>query len=227
MLRRRDFHRQTPNRQSGKLKMQTSRTSTTSSCVKRRSSWSATFELERRLDTRDVRPKLDIVGITMFTLAKVATYASALPGVTVGTKWGRRTWQVGDQGFVWDRPLSKADIKRYGDADVPRGEILGVKVENLDAKDALLSMGLAGFFTIEHFNGYPAVLIELRLGLAVEVRQAIRDAWRTVAPIEPERATSKLAATTIFAMLPRTTTRSTITARSTANTRHRRDSASK
>jgi hypothetical protein len=92
---------------------------------------------------------------------------------------------VGDAGFAWDRPLSKADIKRYGDLEVPQGEILGVKVESLDAKDAILSIAPAGFFTIEHFNGYPAVLIELRLARPADVRRAIRDAWRTVSAKKP------------------------------------------
>lgn len=111
----------------------------------------------------------------------VEVYAKTLPGVTVGAKWGRRTWLVGDKGFVWDRPLSKADIKRYGNAAIPQGEILGVRVADLDAKDALLAIAPAGFFTIEHFNGYPAVLIELRLARAADVRHAILDAWRTLA----------------------------------------------
>ena len=122
----------------------------------------------------------------MFTLAAVDAYARTLPGVTVGTKWGRRTWQVGEVGFVWDRPLSKADIKRWGDTPLPQGEILGVKVENLDAKDALLEIAPAGVFTIEHFKGYPAVLIELKLARAAEVRRAILDAWRTVASELPK-----------------------------------------
>lgn len=111
----------------------------------------------------------------------VDVYAKTLPGVTVGAKWGRRTWLVGDKGFVWDRPLSKADIKRYGNAAIPQGEILGVRVADLDAKDALLAIAPTGFFTIEHFNGYPAVLIELRLARAADVRHAILDAWRTLA----------------------------------------------
>ncbi|MFN0248389.1 MAG: MmcQ/YjbR family DNA-binding protein [Kofleriaceae bacterium] len=117
----------------------------------------------------------------VFSAADVHTFASSLPGVTVGSKWNRRTWLVGDKGFVWDRPLTKADIKRYGDNPLPQGDLLGVKVEDLDAKDALLAIAPAGFFTIEHFNGYPAVLVELRLARPAEVRRAIVDAWRTVA----------------------------------------------
>ena len=116
----------------------------------------------------------------MITLAAVDAYASKLPGVTVGVKWGHRTWQIGDKGFIWERPLSKADLKRLGDDPVPQGDLLGVMVENLDARDALLEIAPAGFFTIEHFKGYPALLIELRLARSAEVRSAIHGAWSTV-----------------------------------------------
>jgi hypothetical protein len=114
------------------------------------------------------------------TLDDAAAIASGLPGVVVGTKWGNRTWMVGDRGFAWQRPFSKADLKRFGDETPPAGDILAVKVENLDAKDALLEMGLPGFFTIPHFNGYAAVLIELKRARVRDVRAAITDAWRTV-----------------------------------------------
>lgn len=124
------------------------------------------------------------------TIAAAAKYASSLPGVTVGTKWGNRTWMVGNQGFAWQRPLTKADIERFGDTPLPTGEILAVRVESLDAKDALLGMDLPGFFTIPHFNGYAAVLIELAKARAKDVRAAILDAHRTVAHTtsEPVRA---------------------------------------
>ena len=128
----------------------------------------------------------------MFSFAAVAAYARTLPGVTVGTKWGRRTWLVGDKGFVWDRPLGKTDIERLGPARVPSGEILGVRVENLDAKDALLQIAPPGVFTIQHFNGYPAVLVELRIARAADVRTLILDAWHHLAsPALRARLTAK------------------------------------
>jgi hypothetical protein len=117
-----------------------------------------------------------------FELDDVAALAGSLPGVVVGTKWGRHTWMVGDRGFAWQRPLTKADLKRLGDTTPPVGDIIAVRVDNLDAKDALLAIGPPGFFTIEHFNGYPAVLIELRLARARDVEAAIVDAWRAIAP---------------------------------------------
>ncbi|MEO7729916.1 MAG: hypothetical protein ABIY55_03010 [Kofleriaceae bacterium] len=114
-------------------------------------------------------------------LDDVAKLATGLAGVTVGEKWGNRTWMVEGKGFAWQRPFSKADLKRFGDETPPQGEILAVRVENLDAKDALLEIAPAGFFTIPHFNGYSAVLIALREARAKDVRAAILDAFRAVA----------------------------------------------
>jgi hypothetical protein len=114
------------------------------------------------------------------TIEDVAAFTSSLPGVVVGAKWGNRTWMIGERGFAWQRPFSKADLKRFGDDPIPQGDILAVRVENLDAKDALLELALPGFFTIPHFNGYAAVLIELRLARTADVHAAIEGAWRTV-----------------------------------------------
>ncbi|MBA3459571.1 MAG: hypothetical protein H0T46_06395 [Deltaproteobacteria bacterium] len=115
-------------------------------------------------------------------LDDAAAILDALPGVTVGTKWGNRTWLVGKRFFAWQRPFSKADLKRFGDETPPSGDILAVKVENLDAKDALLEMGPPGFFTIPHFTGYAAVLIELRKARIRDVRAAITAAHHSVTP---------------------------------------------
>ena len=119
------------------------------------------------------------------TFDDVDAFARQLPGVTVGMKWAHRTWMVDGKGFAWQRSFSKADLKRFGDETPPAGEILAVTVENLDAKDALLAMAPPGFFTIPHFNGYAAVLIELRLARTKDVRAAILGAFRTVASSLP------------------------------------------
>ncbi len=117
------------------------------------------------------------------TFKDVAAIADDLPGVTIGTKWRRKTWQVGDRGFIWERPLGKTDIERLGAAPIPQGDILGVRVESLDAKDALLAMALPGFFTIEHFNNFPGLLIELRKARKKDVRAAILDAHRAISAL--------------------------------------------
>lgn len=119
------------------------------------------------------------------TFKDVDRFATGLPGVTVGAWWGNRTWMVEGKGFAWQRPFSKADLKRFGDETPPAGEILAVRVESLDAKDALLEMAPPGFFTIPHFQGFPAVLIELRRARVADVRAAIRDAFTVVAASLP------------------------------------------
>lgn len=120
-------------------------------------------------------------------LSQVAAYCEDLDNVTVTAKWNHKTWAVNDRGFVWERPLSKADVKRYGDATPPSGELVAIITENLDAKDALLAMELPGFFTIEHFNNYPAVLVELRNAHVRDVKAAIRSAYQVVSAMSPPR----------------------------------------
>jgi hypothetical protein len=124
------------------------------------------------------------------TFDDVHAIVTKLPGVTVGTRWGSLTYLVGDKSFAWQRPFSKADLRRFGDETPPAGEILAVRVAGLDAKDALLAMEPRGFFTIPHFNGYAAILIELRRARLKDVRAAILDAYDAVAtqpPAKPPR----------------------------------------
>jgi hypothetical protein len=116
------------------------------------------------------------------TIDAAARLALELPEVTEGERHGRRTWFVGGKAFAWERPFSKADIKRFGAETPPAGPILAVAVDDLDEKEALLAAAPPGIFTIPHFNGYPAVLIELDVVRKRALREAIVDAWLAVAP---------------------------------------------
>jgi hypothetical protein len=111
----------------------------------------------------------------------VDAFVAELPDVGTGTSWGNTTYTVRNKVFAWRRPFSKADLKRYGDRTPPKGDILGVRVESLDAKDALLAMDLPGLFTIPHFDGFAAVLIELRKARAKDVRTLLAEAHRVTA----------------------------------------------
>lgn len=118
----------------------------------------------------------------MATLDDAADMAMALPEVIEGARWGKRTWFVKNKGFAWERPFSKADIKRFGDAPIPDGPILAVHVGDMDEKRAVLEAQPKGFFDIEHFKGYPAVLIQLNKVTKRALKEAVLDGWLACAP---------------------------------------------
>jgi hypothetical protein len=118
----------------------------------------------------------------MATLDDVARIASALPEVTEGERYGNRTWSVRGKAFAWDRPFSKADIRRFGDQTPPDGPILAVQVEDLGEKEAVLAANPDAFFAIPHFDGYSAVLIQLPKVSVRALRDALTDGWLTCAP---------------------------------------------
>ena len=77
----------------------------------------------------------------MATYEDVAAVALQLSDVTEGTKWRRRTWNVRGQGFAYERPLSKADLKGLGDEPAPEGPILGLRTEDLHEKTRVVGAG--------------------------------------------------------------------------------------
>ena len=122
------------------------------------------------------------------TPADVGEICLSLPEVEFGTSWGDRpTYLVpkGDKGrgFVLYRMPHKTAI------DPETGEmyddLLVIRTPGEADKLALVADEHLPFFTIPHFNGYNAVLVqESRLGeMSVEeLREVIEDAWRAVAP---------------------------------------------
>ena len=116
------------------------------------------------------------------SLDDVVAMVAALPEVSEGESYGRRTWFVRGKGFAWERPFSKADVKRFGDETPPDGDILAVRVEDLHEKEAVLAEGRPGFFTIQHFDGFAALLIQLKRARKRDVNEALVDAWLALAP---------------------------------------------
>src|SRR6266545_1476398 len=118
----------------------------------------------------------------MATIDDAAQMALALPEVTEGERWGNRTWSVRGKGFAWERPFSKADIRRFGDETPPEGSILAISVADLGEKEAMIAGNPKAFFTIPHFNGYAAILVQLKKVTAKALREALLDGWLACAP---------------------------------------------
>lgn len=117
----------------------------------------------------------------MATWDDVRRIALELPETSEEISRDLRHWRVKDKGFVWERPLRRADLEALGDA-APDGPILGARVEHLVAKEALLADDPSIFFTTPHFDGYPAVLVRLERTGIEDLREVIVEAWLARAP---------------------------------------------
>ena len=117
----------------------------------------------------------------MATWHDVRRIALSLPETSERLSRGLTQWRVKDKGFVWERPLRRADLEALGD-QAPDGPILGARVEHLVAKEALLADDPSIYFTTPHFDGYPAILVRLeRIGLE-DLHELIVEAWLARAP---------------------------------------------
>ena len=119
---------------------------------------------------------------------------SALPEVEFGTSWGDRpTYKVPTgpkgRGFVLFRMPHKTAV------DPVTGEmyddLLVIRTPSEVEKAALVEDDRLPFFTIDHFRGYNAVLVQQsRLGEidVDELAEIIEDAWLAVAPARLRKA---------------------------------------
>jgi hypothetical protein len=111
----------------------------------------------------------------------VAEIALGLPEVAEEPTFGNRAWKVRKKLFVWERPLRKKEVEGLGEA-APDGEILGVRVPDVEAKAALLASEPEVYFTTPHFDGYPSVLVRLERVPRADLEEAIVEAWLSRAP---------------------------------------------
>lgn len=117
----------------------------------------------------------------MATWDDVRRIALALPETTEQISRENLHWRVKDKSFAWERPLRRPDLQALGHA-APQGAILGVRVEHLGAKGALLAEDRDVYFTTPHFDGYPAVLVQLDHIELDELEEIIAEAWLARAP---------------------------------------------
>ncbi|MCW2613209.1 MAG: hypothetical protein JWN08_203 [Frankiales bacterium] len=65
-----------------------------------------------------------------------------------------------DRLFAWQRPLLKTELAALG-ATAPDGPLLGVRVADEAEKHAVIAERPECCLTTPHFDGYPAVLVQL------------------------------------------------------------------
>jgi hypothetical protein len=119
--------------------------------------------------------------VTVATWNDVRRIALSLPEASERSTRGVLEWRVKDKGFVWERPLRRADLEALG-ATAPDGPILAARVPDVGVQQALLADDPHVFFTTPHFNGYPAILVRLDRIDVPELDELVVEAWLTRAP---------------------------------------------
>jgi hypothetical protein len=118
----------------------------------------------------------------MATWDDVGRLALALPEVVADG----RSWRVRKKPIAWERPLRKGDLAALGfDPErepEPYGPVLGARVPDEGAKQALLADDPEVYFTTPHFDGYPAILVRLRLIEVPDLEELLTEAWLAQAP---------------------------------------------
>ena len=110
----------------------------------------------------------------MPTFEDAQRIALAQPGAEqIGT-----VFKVGGKNFAAVYP-EKVDPKK---ARVPNYGVFMVWVADLGDKEAYLRSDPTKFFTTDHYDGYPSVLVRLDQVDEGELEQLIREAWMTRAP---------------------------------------------
>jgi hypothetical protein len=118
--------------------------------------------------------------VTMATQADVRRIALSLPEVEeTPNHFAFSVRSKGKlKGFVWVW-LERVDPRK---ARVPQPKVIALRVANLFDKDFLLSLDPTKFFTEPHYDGFPAVLVQLPAVTVRELRPLITEAWRCQAP---------------------------------------------
>ena len=112
---------------------------------------------------------------------EVRELALGMPEATEAVSFGSPHWRVRNRGFVWDRPLRRADLEflRLDDQPWP---VLGARVEDEAVKFALAEEDPTVFFTTPHFDGWSAILVRLGTISRRRLEEVVADSWLVVAP---------------------------------------------
>jgi hypothetical protein len=82
------------------------------------------------------------------------------------------------KGFVWVW-MERIEPKK---PRVPQPDVIAIRVANLAEKDRAIASDPRKFFTEPHYDGFPAVLVNLPSVTVRELEPLIKEAWRCQAP---------------------------------------------
>ena len=122
----------------------------------------------------------------MVSIDDVRAIALALPGAeeSVGGHTGAAAWRLKSGQFAWLRGPTATDLRQLAEVgrEWPGGDVLAVRVADLEEKDALLAAEPDALFTIPHFDGFPGLLVRLDVVHRDRLEEIITDAWLVRAP---------------------------------------------
>ena len=117
----------------------------------------------------------------MTTWERVEAFALTLPETTSTPSYGGApALRVNKKMFARLRGEMADDLDELTGA--PYGEVLMVGVGDLGEKEAVLASDPRAYFTVPHYDGYPAVLVRLPFADEDELRELLVEAWVRSAP---------------------------------------------
>ena len=118
----------------------------------------------------------------MITQDDVRRIALSLPEVEEGSD--SFLFSVSGKGFVWIY-LERIHPKK---ARVPNPKAVAIRISGEAEKTTLLASNPDVFFTTDHYNGYPAILVNLPVIDVEELEDLLTDAWYLRAPKRLQQA---------------------------------------
>lgn len=109
----------------------------------------------------------------MPTWEDVVAMGCALPEVEESTWFRSPSLKVAGKGFARLRTEAEGGL---------------VLMCDHDEKEALLASGDPAFFTTLHYDGYPAILVDLEKVDPAQLEEMVQDAWRRKAPAKLRKA---------------------------------------
>ena len=104
------------------------------------------------------------------TFRRVEAIGRSLPGVEVGTAWGKPALKFGGKAFVCIASHKSAE---------PDSLVVGMDIA---ARDALIADDPETYYVKEHYVGYPCVLVRLRVVRDDALKDLVTGAYRLVGP---------------------------------------------